>query len=306
MAERETTRHGYSRRNRIGRYAGAAIFAALALSCAAVALSNLGEPDRAIVFAALSFPVALLAWWTMRGALERRCSFIADSRGLSIVSLEGRTRSVQWEEIRALRHWGRLYEPHLQLRSASEGVVWKIHYDIGNAKELLESCAVLASAASDAYEIPIQIERPSLPRRLVSPAVIGGPLVALGVVGLVNGVVGMFIVCEGMVAAGLAVWFLVQAGQPSMLEVVEEGIGVQTRIRGREFIRGAELASVEFVFMSRTPAQPVVLISASSGRKLALANSTIDPIRLFGLLRRTQARLSRGETSNHSASSKPG
>ena len=144
------------------------------------------------------------------------------------------------------------------------------------------------------YEIPIQIERPSLPRRLVSPAIIGGPLVALGVVGLVNGAAGMFIVCEGMVAAGLAVWFLVQAGQPSMLEVVEEGIGVQIRIRGREFIRWDELASVEFVFMSRTPAQPVVLISASSGRKLALANSTIDPIRLFGLLGRTQARLSRG------------
>ena len=112
---------------------------------------------------------------------------------------------------------------------------------------------------------------------------------ALGALGLANGVVAMFIVCEGMVVAGVASWFLVQAGQPSKLVVLEEGIEVQIKIRGREFIRWAELASVEFVFMSRTPGQPAVLVSTTSGRTLALASSWIDPLRLFGLLNRTRS-----------------
>ena len=135
MAEREGARHSYSASNRMGRYAGAFIFAALALGCAILSLSGLDERSRAGVMAALSLPTALLAWWALRGALERRHSFIVDARGLSIVSSGGQARSFQWDEIRVLHHGGRSLDPHLSVRMERNGGVWRIYYDIDHASD---------------------------------------------------------------------------------------------------------------------------------------------------------------------------
>ncbi len=83
-----------------------------------------------------------------------------------------------------------------------------------------------------------------MPRRLIVPLVVFPPIIALGVLSLINGVVSGFIILEGFVAVLLAIWILGQVGTPSKITVVAEGIGAQIRLRPRDFIAWAEVTDV--------------------------------------------------------------
>jgi len=235
-----------------------------------------------------AFPASLLAGLALRVAIDRRHSFTVNTRGLSIVSLGGQTRSYRWDEVRALHHCGS-WEPHFRIGVGSTGEVFRIYYDIGNAIGLLESCALMATSASDAYEIPLHLERPSLPRRLIVPLVVFPPIIALGVLSLINGEIGGFIFLEGFVAILLAIWVLGQVGTPSKVMVVAEGIGAQIRLRPRDFIAWAEVTAVEFVIAPKKSL--FIRISTARGRPLVVGLSGFDPIRLFGLIQRTRSKL---------------
>ena len=273
--------------NRVGHYAGAVFLGGLALGSAVAGLGNLLDgPILAGVMMVLgAFPASLLAWLALRGAIDRRHCFTVSARGLSIVSLGGQTRSYRWDEIRTLHQPGS-FEPHFRIGVGSTGEVFRIYYGIGNAIGLLESCALMATSASDAYEIPLHLERPSLPRRLIVPLVVLPPIIALGVLSLINGEIGGFIFLEGFVAVLPAIWILGQVGTPSKITVVAEGIGAQIRLRPRDFIAWAEVTAVEFVIAPKKSL--LVRISTARGRPLMLGLSGFDPIRLFGLIQRTR------------------
>ncbi len=274
----------------MGYYAGAVFVGGLALGSAVMGLGNLldGQIRAGVMMVLGAFPASLLAWLALRGAIDRRHSFTVNARGLSIVSLKGQARSYRWDEIRTLHQPGS-FEPHFRIGVGSNGSVFRIYYDIDNTVGLLESCAVLATSASDAYEIPLHLERPSLPRRLIVPLVVFPPIIALGVLSLINGVVSGFIILEGFVAALLAIWVLGQVGTPSKVMVVAEGISAQIRLRPRDFIAWAEVTDVEFVIAPKKSL--LVRISTARGRPLVLGLSGFDPIRLFGLIQRTRSKI---------------